>query len=136
MNAPAVSLGYVILYVKDVAASLAFYETAFGLTRRFFHDDHGKAYGELDTGAARISFASLELARETLHRDVLTARDSQTPLGFEVALVTADVPALFTKAVSAGAIAIVEPATKPWGQTVSYVQDPDGNLVEICTPMA
>jgi len=38
------SLGYVILYVNDVAASLAFYEKAFGLPRRFFHDDNGKAY--------------------------------------------------------------------------------------------
>ena len=34
MNPPALS--YVILYVDDVAASLAFYEKAFGLTRRFF----------------------------------------------------------------------------------------------------
>jgi len=33
MNPP--SLGYVILYVNDVAASLAFYEKAFGLARRF-----------------------------------------------------------------------------------------------------
>ena len=32
MNPP--SLGYVILYVNDVAASLAFYEKAFGLPRR------------------------------------------------------------------------------------------------------
>lgn len=47
---PAPALGYVILYVRDVPASLAFYENAFGLTRRFFHDDEGKAYGELETG--------------------------------------------------------------------------------------
>ena len=49
MSTPSVSLGYVILYVKDVSASLAFYEEAFGLSRRFFHDDNGKAYGELET---------------------------------------------------------------------------------------
>lgn len=29
MNPPAVSLGYVILYVKDVPATLTFYEEAF-----------------------------------------------------------------------------------------------------------
>ena len=55
MSAPSVSLGYVILYVKDVSASLAFYEKAFGLSRRFFNDDNGKAYGELETGAARLA---------------------------------------------------------------------------------
>jgi hypothetical protein len=26
------------------------------------------------------------------------------------------------------------PEKKPWGQTVSYVRDDDGVLVEICTP--
>jgi lactoylglutathione lyase len=58
MTTAPVSLGYVILFVKDVAASLAFYEKAFGLTKRFFHDDNGKAYGELETGATRLAFVS------------------------------------------------------------------------------
>jgi catechol-2,3-dioxygenase len=43
MSTPSVSLGYVILYVKDVSATLTFYEEAFGLSRRFFNDDNGKA---------------------------------------------------------------------------------------------
>lgn len=30
--------GYTILYVKDVKATLAFYEAAFGLTASFLHD--------------------------------------------------------------------------------------------------
>ena len=66
MSTPSISLGYVILYVKDVSASLAFYEVAFGLSRRFFHEDNGKAYGELETGATRLAFASLELASDHL----------------------------------------------------------------------
>ena len=63
MSTPSVSLGYVVLYVKDVSATLAFYEEAFGLSRRFFNDDNGKAYGELETGAARLAFYSFELAK-------------------------------------------------------------------------
>jgi catechol 2,3-dioxygenase-like lactoylglutathione lyase family enzyme len=31
-------LGYTILYVADVAASLSFFERAFGLKRRFLHE--------------------------------------------------------------------------------------------------
>ena len=31
-------LGYVILYVPDVAAAVEFYERAFGLSRRFVHE--------------------------------------------------------------------------------------------------
>ena len=133
MNAPA--LGYVILYVNDVAASLAFYEKAFGLTRRFFHDDNGKAYGELETGATRLAFASVALATEHLKQPVVAAAPNQAPLGVEIALTTPDGPALFERAVKAGATAVSAPATKPWGQTVAYIRDNCGFLVELCTPM-
>ena len=133
MNSP--SLGYVLLYVSDVAASLTFYEKAFGLARRFFHDDHGKAYGELETGATRLAFASIALAEEHLKQKVTAAAPDKSPLGVEIALTTPDVPALFQRAVKAGAIAVSEPATKPWGQTVAYLRDNSGFLVELCTPL-
>lgn len=132
---PAPSLGYVILYVKDVSATLAFYEKAFGLARRFFHDDNSKAYGELETGAARLAFATLALAAEHLKQEVTVAAPNKPPLGFEVALLTTNVPDLFTRAVNAGATPVSESASKPWGQTVAYVRDQNGFLVEICTPM-
>ena len=133
MNPP--SLGYVLLYVNDVAASLAFYEKAFGLARRFFHDDNGKAYGELETGATRLAFVSLALAKEHLKQEIVAAAPDKAPLGVEIALTTPGVPALFARAVKAGATVVSEPATKPWGQTVAYLRDNSGFLVEICTPM-
>jgi lactoylglutathione lyase len=129
------TLGYVILYVDDVEASLAFYEEAFGLSRRFFHDDEGKAYGELETGAARLAFASLKLVESHLGQGVTVASAHKPPLGFEVALVTADVHGLFDRAVGAGAQSVSAPETKPWGQTVAYVRDKNGFLVELCTAM-
>jgi|SRR5215469_1821470 len=135
MSSPSVSLGYVILYVKDVAASLAFYERAFGISRRFFHEDNGNAYGELETGATRLAFASLQMAKEHLKQEVVAASLNHAPLAFEVALATPDVSALFDRAVEAGATAVQEPAQKPWGQTVAYLRDPDGHLVELCTPL-
>jgi lactoylglutathione lyase len=135
MSTPSVSLGYVVLYVKDVPASLAFYEVAFGLSRRFFNDDNGKAYGELETGAARLAFASLELARTTLKQDVVAASPDKAPLGSEIALVTTDVPALYARAVKAGATVVSEPEVKPWRQTVACLRDKDGHLVELCTPL-
>jgi len=135
MLTPSVSLGYVILYVKDVSASLAFYEAAFGLARRFYHEDNGQAYGELETGATRLAFASLELAKAHLKQDVVAASTDQAPLGVEIALVAPDVPALYARAVKAGATAVSEPATRPWGQTVAYLRDNAGHLVELCTPL-
>jgi catechol 2,3-dioxygenase-like lactoylglutathione lyase family enzyme len=135
MNPPSASLGYVILYVKDVSATLTFYERAFGLSRRFFNDDNGIAYGELETGAARLAFASLQLAKEHLKQEVTAASPNNPPLGFEIALVTPDVGALYAGAVKAGATVVSEPATKPWGQTVAYLRDKDGHLIELCTPL-
>jgi lactoylglutathione lyase len=49
-------LGYAIVYVPDVAASLLFFERAFGLPRKFLHE--GGDYGELDTGATTLAFAA------------------------------------------------------------------------------
>lgn len=134
-SSPSVSLGYVILYVKDVSATLAFYEKAFSLARRFFHEDNGKAYGELETGATRLAFASLEMAKEHLKQEIVAAAPGKPPLGVEVALVTPNVPDLYAQAVKAGAVPLSEPAVKPWGQTVAYVRDSNGYLVELCTPM-
>jgi len=47
---------YTIVYVPDVGASLAFFENAFGVSRRFLHDSG--MYGELDTGETTLSFAA------------------------------------------------------------------------------
>lgn len=135
MSAPYVSLGYVILYVKNVSETMTFYEEAFGLTRRFFHEDKGKAYGELDTGAARLAFASFELAKAHLKQEFVAASADRAPLGVEIALVTSDVPALYARAIKAGAIPVSEPEVKPWGQTVAYLRDKAGHLVELCTPL-
>jgi catechol 2,3-dioxygenase-like lactoylglutathione lyase family enzyme len=135
MSTPSVSLGYVVLYVKDVSASLTFYKKAFGLSRRFYNDDHGKAYGELETGAARLAFYSFELAKTQVKEGFTAASPDKAPLGFEIALVTPDVLALYARAVKAGATAVSEPETKPWGQTVACLRDKDGHLVELCTPL-
>ena len=89
----------------------------------------------METGATRLAFASIALAREHLRQEVVAASPGKAPLGVEIALTTPDVPAFFTRAVTSGARAVSEPATKPWGQTVAYFRDNSGFLVEICTPM-
>jgi lactoylglutathione lyase len=127
-------LGYVIAYVPDVAASLRFFETAFGLKRKFLHDSG--TYGELDTGGTTLSFAAHELGDGNFPGGHVAAHTSKQPLGFEIALVTNDVGAAHAKALSAGATELAAPVQKPWGQTVSYVRCPDGVLVELCTPIS
>jgi lactoylglutathione lyase len=124
-------LGYAIVYVSDVPASLAFFEKAFGLVRRFLHESG--TYGELETGATTLSFAAHEIARHNLGHDYVAADASAKPLGMEIGLVTEDVSAACERAVQAGATLLTPPTIKPWGQTVAYVRTPDGTLVELCT---
>ena len=126
--------GYTIVYVPDVAQSLAFFETAFGFSRRFLHESG--MYGELDTGATTLAFASHELGEMNFPGGVVPAHDSSRPLGVEIAFVTDDVGTAHRTAVSAGAVQLSAPQEKPWGQVVSYVRCPDGTLVELCTPVA
>lgn len=129
----AVSLGYVILYVKDVPAAVEFYEQAFGLERAFVHES--QSYGEMQTGATKLSFVSLDLAKLNLPKAPVVTKPTGAPPASEIALVSVEVGALFARAVKAGAVAVAEPAPKPWGQIVGYVRDPDGHLVELCSPM-
>jgi catechol 2,3-dioxygenase-like lactoylglutathione lyase family enzyme len=124
---------YTIVYVADVSASLDFFERAFGIQRRFLHDSG--TYGELDTGKTALAFAKHDIARANLGRDYVAADASAAPLGVEIGLACTDVPAAFARAVAAGAVALHEPALKPWGQTVAYLRCPDGTLIELCTPM-
>ncbi len=126
-------LGYTIVYVPDVAASLAFFARAFGLPTKFLHESG--TYGELDTGETTLSFAAHELGDLNFAGGHVHADTSAQPLGFEIALVTADVPAAHANAVAAGARELAPPLAKPWGQVVSYVRCPDGVLVELCTPV-
>ncbi len=126
-------LAYTIVYVSDVAASLDFFERAFGLRRCFLHESGG--YGELDTGSTTLSFASPATARGNLGRDYVAADRSAMPLGLEIGLATDDVAGVCERAVAAGATLLTPPTTKPWGQTVAYVRCPDGSLVELCTPI-
>jgi len=93
------------------------------------------AYGELETGATRLAFVSLKLANSHLPEPAIAAGPDKAPLGVEIALTTADVQGLFDRAVQAGATLVSEPAEKPWGQTVAYVRDKQGLLVELCSPL-
>ena len=123
--------GYTILYVKDVEKAVAFYESAFGLKRKFVHES---GYGEMDTGETKLAFASVDLARSNGVSFIDTNPDSPAP-AVEVALVTEDVAVAFAGAVQAGAVPVAAPKQKPWGQTVGYVRDLNGFLVEICSPL-
>ena len=42
-----------------------------------------------------------------------------------------EVDAEYKRAISNGAVSVLEPETEPWGQITCYIADPEGNLIEI-----
>jgi lactoylglutathione lyase len=124
--------GYTILYVEDVKATIEFYEKAFGLSRRFLQEGQ---YGELETGTTRLAFAQNTFAATMTDVPFETAALAKPAPPAELAFCTDDIETAFRKALDAGAVEVSKAETKPWGQTVSYVRDLNGFLIEICTPI-
>ena len=124
--------GYTIVYVPDVKEAVEFYDAAFGIKLRFNADDWD--YAELETGNTTLAFAAETMA-DVLGVSITPNRADTTAAGIELAFVTEDVANAFHQATNAGATEVTRPQLTPWGQTVSYVRDRNGVLVEICSPV-
>ncbi len=122
--------GYTIIYVADVEATIKFYKEAFSLDVAFIHDS--KQYGELNTGNTKLAFASETLAHSN-SVEFIKNRPTQIAAGFEIAFISENITEAFQQALAAGAILIKKPEMKPWGQTVGYLRDINGIIIEICS---
>ena len=129
-----IRFGYTIVYVPDVPATLDFYTRAFGFEQGFVAPDG--SYGELVTGETTLSLASEGLGDSHFVEGFTRHSPTSPPLGVELAFVTGDVDATIRSALDAGARMLVPAEVKPWGQTVGWVRDPNGVLIEICTPIS
>jgi uncharacterized glyoxalase superfamily protein PhnB len=117
------------VYVDDVVKAVRFYENAFGLKVKFVHESN--MYAEMETGETTLSFAHDDML--AMHTGMPASKGTKNC--FEIAFTTDDVRGAFDKAISCGAKEIKQPEQKPWGQTVAYVGDAFGTIIEICTPM-
>ncbi|TQV88221.1 VOC family protein [Aliikangiella coralliicola] len=129
-------LGFVVIYVEDVKGLLEFYQKAFDLKVRFEYEEGGVLlYGEMETEGAVLGFASHEMGKMNLGVDYQKTSLNEKPFGQEIVFVTDDVQGAYEKAIKSGATSVAEPLRKPWGQTVAFIRDIEGGLIELCTPM-
>lgn len=128
-----IKFGYTILYVPDVERSIAFYENAFGFSRKFITPEND--YAELMTGETILAFASKTLADSNLSNGFTESRLAEKPFGIELGFVTEKLEEILEQSQKAGATIIESIKVKPWGQKVAYLRDLDGFLIELCTPM-
>ena len=124
---------YTILYVSDVQKSLQFYENALGLTKKFLHESN--QYAELATGETTLALVSNDLANTNLPEGFRKNTLNEKTAGMEITFIADDVQHVFDHAMQNGATAVVSPTQKPWGQTIAYVRDLDGILIELASPM-
>lgn len=125
--------GYTIFYVDNVPATIEFYKKAFGFERKFVTPEED--YGELSSGATTIAFGSIELGKSNFKNGFQKFSSASKPIGMELVFVSEDLEEDFQTALDAGATLLEEIIQKPWGQKVGYVQDINGIIIEMCTPI-
>ena len=123
----------VMIWVPDVPATVAFYQAAFGLELQLMDDT--KQYAQLGTGQTTLAFAD-EAAAASTGVSVRPHRPTVEAAAVQLAFVADDVRAAYQRAVDAGAVAEVPLVEKPWGQTLGYLRDNNGFLIEVSSPAA
>ena len=111
-------LGWTLIYVADVAATVAFYEAAFKLRRRFVHESG--MFAEMDTGETTLSFAANAMAELNGVR-IRPNTPGELAAGFELCLVSDDPDTAYAHAVAAGAT----PKKQLW-------RSPGVNALDMC----
>jgi len=101
-----------------------FFTRAFGFKQRFIHESGD--YGELSTGKTKLAFSSTELMKQLNKNPRAPSPANPT---FEIAFESDNVAADLSRAIDAGATRVQEARDGPWGQTTSYVTDPNGYLI-------
>ncbi|MGP3533857.1 VOC family protein [Microbacterium sp. RD1] len=115
-----------ILSTTDLPRLVDFYRSALGaeIVYRFADGAGGDAYVSLDLGGASLGVGA--------DPAVPPRSGDRMALWFYVD----DVDDAHAAALAAGASAERAPEVMPWGERVSQVRDPDGNLVNLATPPA
>ncbi|GFS37372.1 dessication-induced 1VOC superfamily protein [Actinidia rufa] len=149
------AFAYAVVYVKDVAKSVAFYAKAFGYGVRRLDESHRYNYaklytlkceyvhppyicvgvadgGELESGQTTIAFTPLhQHETDGLTGSVQVAGSGHVRNQVEICFDYPDVIAAYKRAVENGVVPVSEPEEKEWGQKVGYVRDMDGNVVRM-----
>jgi lactoylglutathione lyase len=114
-------IGYIILYVSDLDASIAFYRDVIGLPYKF--TDAG--YAEFATEGTR--FALYERRRA----EWITGHTVTPGAAAEIVLLVDDVDAHAIRLAALDTPILSGPADRPWGHRTLHIADPDGFIVEL-----
>ncbi len=111
-----------IIYVRHMEASIAFYRDVIGLPFKF----RQATYAEFATEGTKFALFERSAVPELIGRPVVEGG----PTG-EVAFVVDDVDAEAARLAGAGVRVLSPPTDRPWGHRTLYVLDPDDHVVEL-----
>ena len=121
------SLVSVRLITDDVARLVDFYETVSGMPVRWSTPD----FAELETPAGRLAIGSTRTVGLFGEGAVRAADNHSAILEFLVD----DVDAEYERIRQTTTEFVITPTTMPWGNRSLVLRDPDGNLVNLFTPV-
>ena len=115
-----------ILHTDDVDRAIRFYCDALDFAVSFRWPEEGP-----------IEFAFLEMGETGI--GISSRRPPAVPdwppereLGaFQLCIYADDTAAAATRLRTAGAVQVTSPRSMPWGETLAFFEDPDGNLIHI-----
>ena len=116
------------IITADPKALVAFYAAVTGITPTWFTED----FAELATLSGTLAIAStrtLALFGDTIARPAANA-------SVIVEFITPDVDADFVRLAAQNFVFEQSPTTMPWGNRSALLRDPDGNLVNLFTPVS
>ncbi len=119
---PVRTVDYVILYVRDLDASIGFYRDVLGLRFKL----RGEGYAEFDTGPTRFGMFERSKLPELIGRDA-----PEGGVQGEIVFLVEDVDAEGQRLRSAGVEILTGPVDRPWGHRTLHLADPDGHVVEL-----
>jgi predicted enzyme related to lactoylglutathione lyase len=111
-----ITVGYVNVFVTDLADAIEFYRTKLGLKAIRMDTEHG--YASFDAGPVSLGLAAVEGEQASL-------AGRHTGIG----LVVADLEAEHARLVGSGVEFAMPPTRQPWGGFMALVRDPAGNLL-------
>jgi lactoylglutathione lyase len=116
------SVGYVILYVRDLDASAAFYQDVVGLPFRL----RDAGYAEFVTGETKFGLLERKRASDLIRREPAEGG----PAG-EVLFIVEDVDAEAERLRGLGVEFLSGPVDRSWRHRTLHLLDPDGFVVEL-----
>ncbi len=116
------SIDYVILYVRDLEASIGFYRDVIGLAFKF------QESGYADFVTRGTKFALYERSRLP---GLIGRAAADGGLAGEFVLLVDDVEAEAERLHSSGVEILAGPVDRPWGHRTLHLLDPDGFVVEL-----